>query len=131
MAKRIRLNGGHTELTLEGVKHLADDTGAFTVPDEHASELIRVHGGNLEPGVEQLEERIAGLEADLVSAKNIVNQRTADLKAAQDILEAYKKRIADIKAEDAKKAADAKAKSAGAAGQSQGQQSQTSNNNRR
>jgi hypothetical protein len=130
MSKRIRLNGGHTELTIEGVKHQADDTGAFTVPDEHASELIRVYGGALEPGIEQLEERIEGLEADLVSAKNIVNQRTADLKAAQDILEAYKKKIADIKAEDAKKAADAKAKVTPPAGQQQGQ-NQTSNNNRR
>lgn len=124
MAKRVRLNGGHTELNIEGMNYQGDETGAFTVPDEHAGELIRIHGGNFEPGIEQIEDNIAQLEAGLISAKNIVTQRAADLKAAQDALENFKKR----QAEATKATTDAKGKGPVTG---QPQQNQPQNNQRR
>jgi hypothetical protein len=101
MAKRVRLNGGHTEFSIEGILHQADETGAFVVPDEHAENLIRIHGGSYEPGLEQLESNLESLEAAVVSAKNILLQREEDVKSVKVSIEAYKKRIADAKPKSA------------------------------
>lgn len=122
--KRIVLNGGHTELGLAGTSYQADEVGAFVVPDEYASELIRVHGGSYEPGIEQLEERVAALEDSVGSAKNTLAQRTADLETARKALDASKKKLADAvsKKQAERKAADDVARGTQSTGHQQPQQ---------
>jgi len=66
MTKRIRLNGGHSEIVLAGQRYLADEDGCFNVPDTDAPELLRVNGGKYEPGIEGLIEaaELADVQVD-------------------------------------------------------------------
>lgn len=94
MLERIRLNGGHAELSIGGFKYTPDETGAFEVPGDLAKELIRIHGGEYDPGVERLEERVTLVEDQLSAARNLVELKTKELRESKDAVEAYKKKHA-------------------------------------
>lgn len=90
MLTRLRIEGGHTEITLAGIRYVPDETGAFEVPQEYAPELIRVHGGKLDPGINALELMVEEIEKDLASLKNHVEVKAKELTAARERLDAYK-----------------------------------------
>jgi len=92
MLERIRLDGGHAALSIGGHTYLPDATGAFEVPQEFAAELIRVHGGELDPGVERLEDNVLKVEGELAAAKNLVELKTKELSDSKERVAAYKKR---------------------------------------
>lgn len=74
---RIRMPRGHLEMTLAGVKYLPDEDGTFSVPDEHAAELISVHGATREA-------TSADLEGVAVAAEQRVAQLTQQLAAVTE-----------------------------------------------
>jgi hypothetical protein len=108
MMQRIRMPKGHEELSLGGVTYKPDETGAFEVPVEHAPELVRMHGGALEPSLEQLEAAIATAEADVQEAKKILSLRGATLQNAKATYSRTKDKLAADAEARAKAAAEEK-----------------------
>lgn len=90
MLTRIRLDGGHAEIALAGIRYLPDESGAFEVPSEYASALIAMHGGKVDPGIQGLENLIIDIRADLGALKARVELKTEELKSAEQRLADYK-----------------------------------------
>lgn len=95
MNKRIRLNGGHAEISIEGFKYLSDETGAFEIPEQYTDELIRIHGGVYDPGVSQLEEMIRLADERVANTKHLLELQNTDAKTLRENLEKYKKAAAE------------------------------------
>ena|SRR5882724_6280453 len=95
MNKRIRLNGGHAEISLEGFKYLSDATGAFEIPEQYTDELLRIHGGEYDPGPEQLELMIREADERVSNTKHLLEMQITDAKTARENLEKYKKAAAE------------------------------------
>ena len=98
MMERIRLNGGHQQLSIAGFTYTPDESGAFEVPSDQAAELIRIHGGEVDPGVERLDTRVETIEAEIGAAKNFVVMKTEELKEAISQRDAYKRKQAEASA---------------------------------
>jgi hypothetical protein len=88
--QRVRLHGDHAGLNIAGRNFVPDDTGAFLIPTEVASELIRVHGGAFEPGAEVMEGRLAEAKAALAAAKTQVDILERAVRAATENLAKFK-----------------------------------------
>lgn len=91
MNKRIRLNGGHSEISLEGHKYISDETGAFEIPEQYTDELIRVYGGKYDPGAEQLEELVKLADERVANTRHTLDLQLNDAKQCRENLEKYKK----------------------------------------
>ena len=106
--QRVKMPKGHVELSLGGVSYKIDETGAFEVPDEHASELVKVHGARYEPGLDHLQENVDAAENALAHAKAVVERLTTDLADAKNKLAKFQEQQKSVL--DARMKADAEAK---------------------
>jgi hypothetical protein len=91
MNKRIRLNGGHSEISIEGYKYMSDETGAFEVPEQYTDELLRIHGGKYDPGVAQLEENVRAADDRVAATRHLLDLQITDAKTCRENLDKYKK----------------------------------------
>ena len=87
--KRIRLNGGHAEISFNGMNFKPDETGAFEVPDDAAEQLLATQGGMYDPGVEQLEQSIQAADAAVGAAEYTLKLKREEAAQARKNLEAY------------------------------------------
>lgn len=91
MNKRIRLNGGHSEISIEGYKYMSDETGAFEIPEQYTDELLRIHGGKYDPGVAQLEENVRAADDRVAATRHLLDLQITDAKNCRENLDRYKK----------------------------------------
>jgi hypothetical protein len=121
--KRIRMPKGHVELSLGGTNFKSDETGAFTVPDEHADDLIRVHGGKEEMSLDQMKARVDAAKTAAANAKLSYERAVIAARDEEATFEKYKEQMkvaaarvaADNKAAEDKAAEEARIVAAAAA----------------
>lgn len=90
MLKRILLEGGHASMSLNGVQYSADEDGAFMLPEEVCDDLIRIHGGRYDPGIEILELRLREARERVAATTNLLELQKKDLVSCQEAYEEYK-----------------------------------------
>ncbi len=77
-------------MTLAGVKYLPDADGTFSVPPEHAAELIAVHGASREATAADLEGDAVAAESRVTQLKQQLDAVTEEAKAARAKADAAK-----------------------------------------
>lgn len=102
--RRILLEGGHSEITVAGVKYMADEDGCFTVPEDVAITLLKMYpqsplkdkeGKALEatgkylPGLEVLQATMEQADAHVGNLKNQLELAQATAKRAHEEFDAF------------------------------------------
>lgn len=87
--RRIKLNGGHTQISVEGRIVAADEDGGFTVPDALAIDLVRQHGGEVVAGLEQLQDQANAVDDAVQQTERQLEQLLASQQRAHEALDAY------------------------------------------
>jgi hypothetical protein len=81
-------------MTLAGTKYLPDAEGTFSVPDEHAAELISIHGASREQTAADLEGEATAAELRAAQIKQQLDAVTEEAKAARAKADAAKAKAA-------------------------------------
>ena len=87
--RRIKLNGGHTQISVEGRIVAADEDGGFTVPDALAIDLVRQHGGEVVAGLEQLQDQANAVDDAVQQTERQLEQLLTAQQKAHAALDAY------------------------------------------
>lgn len=107
---------GHAALSLEGHQYLPDEAGAFTVPEQHVAELVRVHGAQVAVSIQDLLAQADDLDSKARAAAKQAEtlKQEADAVRKRAAAEDARLKAAKKAADDAAKAAEEAAKKAGA-----------------
>ena len=87
--KRVKLNGGMREISIAGVRQVADEDGGFTVPDELSVELLRIYGGEQVPGLEELQARCEAIDKTVRETETQLEAYLRQQESAHAALAAY------------------------------------------